>query len=175
MGTKVITGLNNGTNYTFGVKTKSIDNVTYSSISTISATPKATPIPNGYTAVDQGNWASAQYALGAKLIGTDVVEFGLYSTKATKIMLEVYEEAFGADAVAEFWMEKGNDKIWRAKIQGLKKNGFYAYRVWGPNWPYNAAWKRGNSDAGFITDADGSHNRFNLIKSCMIRMRKIKP
>ena len=90
-----------------------------------------------------------------------MVEFGLYSSKATKIMLEVYEEAFGADAVAEFWMEKGNDKIWRAKIQGLKKNGFYAYRVWGPNWPYNAAWKRGNSDAGFITDADGSHNRFN--------------
>src|SRR5205814_2225340 len=34
------------------------------------------------------------------------------------------------------------------------------YRVWGPNWPYDAAWTPG-STAGWIADADADGNRMN--------------
>ena len=58
-------------------------------------------------------------------------------------------------------MAKGSDGIWRAKIYCTFNGRAYAYRVWGPNWPYNSTWKRGNSSAGFICDVDAQGNRFN--------------
>lgn len=87
--------------------------------------------------------------------------FGLYSKNATKVLLEIYESKGGKDAKYDYWMEKGSDNIWRAKIAGVPANTLYAFRLWGPNWKWDTNWARGNSSAGFICDVDSSGNRFN--------------
>ena len=60
--------------------------------------------------------------------------FAVYSKNATRILLEIYEQAYGEDAVFDCWMEKGEDNIWRAKVEGISANEtMYAFRAWGPN------------------------------------------
>jgi isoamylase len=43
---------------------------------------------------------------------------------------------------------------------GIGPAGYYGYRAWGPNWPYDPAWTKGSA-AGFISDVDAAGNRFN--------------
>lgn len=117
------------------------------------------PVSGAGAAVDESGWGTSNWALGANVNGADI-EFALYSANATKILLEIYDAKSGADAKYDYWMQKGSDNIWRAKVVGAA-NVLYAYRCWGPNWPYDAEWVRGNSDAGFISDCDSSGNRFN--------------
>ena len=88
-------------------------------------------------------WANETWELGANVVGNKVVEFAVYSKNATKIMLEIYDSAYGKDAAHEVFMEKGLDDIWRAKVQGVGAGTLYAFRAWGPNWTYNENWKRG--------------------------------
>ena len=85
-----------------------------------------------------------------------------YSKNATKVLLEIYDAATGADALYDYWMEKGPDNIWRAKINNVPEHTLYAFRVWGPNWTFNQNWKRGNSAEGFISDMHATDfHRFN--------------
>ena len=106
-------------------------------------------------------WANETWELGANVVGNKVVEFAVYSKNATKIMLEIYDSAYGKDAAHEVFMEKGLDDIWRAKVQGVGAGTLYAFRAWGPNWTYNENWKRGNSMEGYISNVDEFGNRFN--------------
>ncbi len=118
-------------------------------------------------------WASSSWPLGANFSGSDL-ELAVYSKHATRIMLEIYsvEHAWvgssrlsgypsnSGHALYEYWMEKGSDDVWRAKISNtasFESSGLmYAFRAWGPNWPWNDAWTRGNSSAGFVADWQSS-------------------
>jgi len=113
-------------------------------------------------------WSTATWNRGGHYVGNDL-EVAVYSTQATRILVEIYSKehywadvrltgkaANGGHALYEYWMEKGTDNIWRAKIadvrQFAQQGVMYAFRVWGPNWTWNEAWLRGNSSAGFVAD-----------------------
>lgn len=119
------------------------------------------PASGKYSPVDQSNWASASYALGAELDADGNGTFAVYSKNATKILLEIYSAAYGEEATYDYWMEKGSDDIWRAKINGITSGTLYAFRAWGPNWTFDENWERGGSSAGFVSDFDSAGNRFN--------------
>lgn len=119
------------------------------------------PSTGKYSPVDQASWASASYALGADIDPDGNGTFAVYSKNATKILLEIYTEAYGKEFAYDYWMEKGSDDVWRAKIGGIDSGTLYAFRAWGPNWTFDEKWKRGGSSAGFVADFDAAGNRFN--------------
>ena len=119
------------------------------------------PASGKYSPVDQKNWASASYALGAQIDADGNGTFAVYSKNATKILLELYNAAYGEEVAYDYWMEKGSDDIWRAKINGITSGTLYAFRAWGPNWTFDENWERGGSSAGFASDFDSAGNRFN--------------
>ncbi len=124
------------------------------------------PSSGSYSPVDMNGastgygWSSGTWALGANVSGSQTT-FALYSANATKILLEIYGSAYGADAMYDYWMEKDANNVWRAKLSGDLTGAIYAFRVWGPNWTYSSDWTRGGSSAGFVSDCDSSGNRFN--------------
>lgn len=81
------------------------------------------PSTGTYSPVDSANWGSATYKLGANFNGSDL-EIAIFSSKATKVLLEIYDSEYGKDAKYDYWMVKGNDNIWRAKIKGAPANTF---------------------------------------------------
>ncbi len=104
-------------------------------------------------------WGQVEWPLGSHLTVTGAT-FAVFAPDATRVLLEFYPEALGADAAASFPMSKGPDGVWRAFIDGVRALDLYGFRVWGTNWPYNPAWTPG-SDIGFISDIDEAGNRFN--------------
>lgn len=106
-------------------------------------------------------WAKGDWDLGAFYDGTNTAHFAVYSKNATRMRLEIYSDAYGKDFLASFLMEKGNDDIWRAKIEALPATVYYGFRAWGANWSYTENWTIGNSSAGFKSDVDSAGNRFN--------------
>lgn len=119
------------------------------------------PLEGKYSPVDQTSWAKADYALGAQIDADGNGTFAVYSKNATKILLEIYNKAYSEDAAYDYWMEKGSDDVWRAKINGIANGTLYAFRAWGPNWAFDENWERGGSSAGFVADFDSNGNRFN--------------
>jgi isoamylase len=87
------------------------------------------------------------------------VVFRVASTRATRIELAIYGDAFGTERRFEMTQE---GEIFEARIAAadLPATIYYGYRAWGPNWPYDPAWQPG-STAGWITDVDGDGNRMN--------------
>lgn len=119
------------------------------------------PKDGAYSPVDQENWKNSTFELGANIDSDGNGTFAVYSENATKMLLEIYNKAYGEDAVYDYWMEKGSDNIWRAKVKEIPNGTLYAFRAWGPNWEYSEEWDRGNSDKGFGQDYDDNGNRFN--------------
>lgn len=117
------------------------------------------PIDNNGSGLGYG-WNALDSELGAVVNGNETT-FAVYSKNASKILLEIYDVAYGEDAKYDYWMEKGNDNIWRAKIRGAGKGTLYAFRAWGPTWTFDESWDRGNSSEGFVQDYDSTGNRFN--------------
>ncbi len=114
-----------------------------------------------YSTVDESAWSTASYPLGAHFDGADVT-FAVYSSSATRVLLEIYDQATGRDAQYEFWMRKNpEDNVWRAKLAQIPEGTLYGFRCWGPNWGYDTSWRRGNSATGFGADVDEAGNRFN--------------
>jgi glycogen operon protein len=64
-------------------------------------------------------------------------------------------------ACFDYWLERGSDNIWRGRLAAAPAGTFYAFRCWGPNWPFSDDWQRGSCAAGFVADVDGNGNRFN--------------
>jgi len=121
------------------------------------------PSSGSFSPVSPSTWGSGTWPQGARYVsgeGSDL-EIGVYSKNATRVLLEIYTAATGTDAVYDYWMVKGADNIWRAKLASVPGKIIYAFRAWGPNWPFSTTWARGNSAAGFITDVDANGNRFN--------------
>ncbi len=121
------------------------------------------PASGPYSAVNRSAWGGAAWPLGAHFVSGEGsnLRIAVYSANATAMLLEIYGSATGQDASYDYWMVKGADNIWRAEIASIPGKTLYAFRAWGPNWPYSASWSRGNSAAGYIADYDGAGNRFN--------------
>jgi glycogen operon protein len=107
--------------------------------------------------------------LGASFddVGTQVT-FRVFSSRATRVEVWVYHQPFGKPEKAKFEMTADPaTNIWSKTVPvadlsaaGVGATIYYGYRVWGPNWPFDAAWTKG-SHAGFISDVDDQGNRFN--------------
>ena len=113
-----------------------------------------------FSPVAERGWADARDQLGAHVNGTTTT-FALYSGRATRVLLEIYPAALGATSRFDYWMIKGTDDVWRARLSNVPAGTLYGFRCWGPNWEYSDGWNRGNSGAGFRADVDGEGNRFN--------------
>lgn len=118
------------------------------------------PSNGAFSPVDEAAWDKGTWELGAHISGGNTT-FALYSANASKILLEIYDNKYGGDAKYDYWMKKGSDDVWRAKIKSAPNGTIYAFRCWGPNWEFDKAWTRGGSDKGFKSDVDGNGNRFN--------------
>lgn len=125
--------------------------------------------PNGYVSfspVDSNGdaagygWSNLTFEAGANIVQGNM-QVAVYSDDAEKILLEIYDKAYGDDAKYDYWMEKGSDNFWRAELKNVPAGVLYAFRAWGPNWTFSEEWTRGNSDKGFIKDYDSEGNRFN--------------
>ena len=132
------------------------------------------PTSGAYSPVNQSSWGSANWALGANYDINDAT-FAVYSKNATKILLEIYgtetsstdtSGAYGKNAQYDYWMTKGSDNIWRAKLKDVPEKTYYAFRVWGPNWTFDDNWTRGNSDSGFSKDVDAHEIDLILTRFC---------
>jgi len=94
------------------------------------------------------------------------IYFRLYSSKASKVELYLYDQASGVEEIAHYPLTKDAQGIWSTSLQvsnldsRLSNTIYYGYRAWGPNWPFNISWIKGSS-AGFISDVDAQGNRFN--------------
>ena len=74
----------------------------------------------------------------------------------------------GSQEAAKFLLTKNATNVWSKTLSvatlqnsfGITGTPYYGYRAWGPNWPFNAGWTKGNS-AGFLSDVDAKGNRFN--------------
>ena len=121
------------------------------------------PSSGAYSPVGESTWGSATWPLGATFTAGagSTLEVAVYSANATNLVLEIYLSDTGADAAYDYTMAKGPDNIWRAAVANVPAYTLYAFRAWGPNWPLNASWVRGNSNSGFISDCDSLGNRFN--------------
>lgn len=109
------------------------------------------PTPDGGTA-----WVPT---LGAHWAG-DGVEFRVASTRATRIELSIYAAPTGEPMRTVPLVREGD--VWATRVDAaeLPETIYYGYRVWGPNWPYDAAWQPG-TQTGWITDVDTDGNRMN--------------
>ncbi|MDB5313821.1 MAG: glycogen debranching enzyme [Gemmataceae bacterium] len=96
------------------------------------------------------------------------VTFAVYSSGATRIEVSVYANATGEDAKAtyELTLDPGT-RVWTktVAVADLRQKGvtgavLYGYRAWGPNWPFDPAWRKGTA-TGFVADFDDAGNRFN--------------
>ncbi|MGP1594636.1 MAG: alpha-amylase family glycosyl hydrolase [Treponema sp.] len=119
-----------------------------------------TPVDMNSDATDGFGWNTQNWALGSKKSGNEIT-FAVYSEHAESMMLEIYGDESGSlKEKAAFFMEKGTDHIWRAKIQTTAAKVYYGYRAWGPNWKRVPKWVRG-SEHGFVSETDSSGNQFN--------------
>jgi isoamylase len=124
---------------------------------------------DGIDNIDDDRSDTGNANLGARFNASkSAVSFGLYSANATRVELHIYAQATGADEVTSYVMgvDAATD-VWSVTVpmadlapHGITDHVYYGYRLWGPNWDYSPAWTKG-SPAGFITDVDGSGNRFN--------------
>ncbi len=125
------------------------------------------PLEGDCAPVEHRFWKRARYRLGAQLHEDGAsVTFAVYSQHATRMMLEIYRQPIGEDARYDYWMVKGDDGIWRARIAWNMAapplpNLFYGLRCWGPNWPFHTHWRRGSCSLGLLHDVDNDGNRFN--------------
>ncbi|MCX7882174.1 MAG: isoamylase [Brevinematales bacterium] len=125
-----------------------------------SSTNTYTVIHQGFLPVDEATWATATWGPGGRFSSSDEATFAVYSKNATKIVLEIYRTPYGEDALYRYEMAKGSDHYWRAKLKYVTNGTVYAFRVWGPNWPYVSSWQPGTTN-GFLCDVDSAGNRFN--------------
>ncbi len=112
---------------------------------------------------DASSWGQATWPLGVTYDPDhNTATFAVHAPAATRVLLEIYPQATGADALVDVpCVRNTKDGLWRAELTEVGPGALYGYRCWGPNWPYDEAWERGGSDAGFESDLDEFGNRFN--------------
>ncbi|HEX2688797.1 MAG TPA: alpha-amylase family glycosyl hydrolase, partial [Kofleriaceae bacterium] len=120
------------------------------------------PTSGAFSEVNSSGWATATWLQGANFVSGEGsnLRIGVYAAHATRVLLEIYSSPTGSAAQYDYVMAKGSDGIWRAELATVPGKTLYAFRVWGPNWPFSASWTPGSS-AGFVSDVDSSGNRYN--------------
>ena len=117
---------------------------------------------------DFANAAINRLHLGSQLT-SQAVTFRVYSSRATRIEVDLFATPFGADEVARVALSNDNPtSVWSVSVPldtvrrqfGISGTIYYGYRAWGPNWTFDPAWTKG-SGKGFVSDVDGAGNRFN--------------
>jgi isoamylase len=106
--------------------------------------------------------------LGARYDATSSnITFRVYSSRATRVELDLFAVAYGAPEAATYLLTKDTDNVWSVTVPvsavqaaGIAGTVFYGYRAWGLNWPYDPAWSKGSA-TGFVADVDAAGNRFN--------------
>ena len=96
------------------------------------------------------------------------ITFRVFSSRATKMVVDVYAAPTGAQEKVELELTKdAATNIFAATVSvadlhsgGVTGTVYYGYRAWGPNWPFAEGWTKGSS-TGFVTDVDAAGNRFN--------------
>ncbi|MFY0582713.1 alpha-amylase family glycosyl hydrolase [Cystobacter fuscus] len=113
--------------------------------------------------------AGLSWTLGAQYDATQSnITFSVYSSRATRIEVFVYNAAQGEQEKARYTLTKNTTtNVWSTTVAvsalrsaGVAGTVYYGYRAWGPNWPYSASWTKGSS-TGFVSDVDAQGNRFN--------------
>lgn len=109
-----------------------------------------------------------EFQLGARY-STDgtMVEFAIYSSKASRIEVCLFNEPLGQTERIAYPLIKSSSNVWTVTIplseirsHGVNDTLFYGYRAWGSNWPYLPTWTKGSA-VGFKSDVDEVGNRFN--------------
>ncbi|MFZ5630996.1 MAG: alpha-amylase family glycosyl hydrolase [Spirochaetota bacterium] len=96
--------------------------------------------------------------MGPKIVDGGV-NFTLFSERATRVHLLIFDDPESKYPVQEFQMSRfGN--VWCVFINGVGHGTYYGYRVWGPNFDYHPSWYPGTL-FGFKSDFDNQGNRFN--------------
>jgi glycogen operon protein len=96
------------------------------------------------------------------------VIFRVYSSRATRIEVDLYAVPMGSPEVLRTTLSANNTSnifsgsipVTTLQAAGITGTVYYGYRAWGPNWPFSDTWTKGSSD-GFISDVDAQGNRFN--------------
>jgi isoamylase len=90
------------------------------------------------------------------------VVFRVASSRATRIELWIYDTPVGAERTRIVMDRELDADVWHARVPAaaLPATIYYGFRVWGPNWPYDAAWQPG-ATTGFVADVDTDGNRMN--------------
>ncbi len=130
------------------------------------------PGQGAFSPIDANTWNQAEFALGTHIepgAGSFAASatFAVHSSHATRVLLEIYAQPMDSAALYDYWLAKGKDGVWRAKLASVPAGTFYGYRTFGPNWDFTSEWTRGNSGAGFKSDVDADGNRFNPNKLLM--------
>ena len=107
-------------------------------------------------------WGLGGWPLGATFArhSSGITSFAVFAVNATRVQLEIYPQALGADASYAIAMAPSEGGIWRAELSGIRPGDLYGFRCWGRNWTYEPDWTPG-SLAGFISDRDIDGNHFN--------------
>lgn len=87
------------------------------------------------------------------------VNFGLYSERAEKVQLLLFDDPESGRPTRRFEMTRFGD-VWNVYVEGVGLGQHYGYVAWGPNWRYQPGWYPGSS-LGFHADVDDAGNRFN--------------
>jgi glycogen operon protein len=106
--------------------------------------------------------------LGSQLT-SKALTFRVYSSRATRIEVDLFAAPFAADEVARVALNPDpSTSVWSVSVPlstvrgqyGISGTIYYGYRAWGPNWTFDSAWTKGSGN-GFVSDVDGAGNRFN--------------
>src|SRR5688572_28774720 len=111
------------------------------------------PAAGAFSPVSESSWGQATYALGAH-VRRGGVDFAVYARHATRVLLEIYGDPLTTDCRYDYWLQQGRDGVWRGRLRQVPVGTHYGFRCWGPNWPFDPAWSRGNSAVGFVSDVD---------------------
>lgn len=113
------------------------------------------------SAANEDGWVFGTWPLGAHIDpAKGTTTFAVAAPHATRVVLEFYPEATGADAHASVPMVQCPDGAWRAEMADARHGTLYGFRVWGRNWAYDEAWAPGGVQ-GWVADRDDDLNHFN--------------
>ncbi len=96
--------------------------------------------------------------LGSTLVARGV-NFGVYSSRATRVELALFDDPESDRPTRRFEMARFGE-VWNLYVEGVGVGQAYGFIAWGPNWTYDEDWYCG-SVAGFQADVDPAGNRFN--------------
>ena len=105
--------------------------------------------------------AAATTPLGATIVGEQRAVRPVLRQRHPRRGLDLrHPDRLHPTATLRAHQDRRAQHIWTVTVAGLGAGTLYGYRVWGPNWPYNASWTPG-SNLGFVSHVDASGNRFN--------------